>query len=300
MIFNNQTCQVFSDPDGDALTLNIENVPDGLTITDAGGGSVIINGTPTIGQSPWSFTITANDGNGGISGPHNVELLCTPIMIGTGAGPSFDNCPTEVFEIELGDTFTFQMQAGDPEGDNIIWSIIGNSGASIDQNGLISYTPTSLGMFSISVNIHDGRPAMNSICQFAVTVVNSMASQACMLGSTNAIQSAFGVGAQAGGSTQGAQICGSTVSIFNVSSAGLSGTPNGQFQVSLISPAEPLLESVTIAGITYDLPAPTSMPPFGGGANLVWSYRLQLTQIQFDAITAEIGDGPFCVQYVCG
>jgi len=99
MIFDNQTCQLFSDPDDDTLTLNITNVPDGVTVTDAGGGSVLVNGTPTTPQ-PWFFAVEANDGNGGTKSV-NIMLMCPddpdgPDCSGLPASLSCDDLPLTV------------------------------------------------------------------------------------------------------------------------------------------------------------------------------------------------------------
>lgn len=80
MIFDNQTCVIVSDPDGDAITLTFANVPSGLTIIDNGGGEILLNGTPT-GSSPWTFDATADDGNGG-STTQTITLTCEDGSVG--------------------------------------------------------------------------------------------------------------------------------------------------------------------------------------------------------------------------
>ena len=90
-MFNNQTCTgMFTDSDGDTVTVTVDQstVPAGLTIV-GGANQVTINGTPT-GAQPWTFTVTGDDGNGG-SSTCTITLICD-----TPEGPDCSGLPNMI------------------------------------------------------------------------------------------------------------------------------------------------------------------------------------------------------------
>lgn len=73
--------------------------------------------------------------------------------------------------ITLGETFTYPVEATDPDGDDLTYSLLtGNpSDMSIDENsGVISWTPTAVGSYEVTVEVSDGK--LSDTESFTVTV----------------------------------------------------------------------------------------------------------------------------------
>ena len=73
--------------------------------------------------------------------------------------------------VTLGETFTYTVEAADPDGDILTYSLLGTppAGMTINENsGLISWTPTTTGSFEVTVEVSDGK--LSDIQSFSITV----------------------------------------------------------------------------------------------------------------------------------
>jgi len=138
---------VANDPDGDVLTYSLSTFPDGMTINSTAGA---INWTPTAAGSE-DVVVEVSDG----------QLSATQsftIVVGTvNQAPIITFIPYTT--VTLGQTFTYAVEATDPEGDALTYSLTTNPSTdmSIDENsGVISWTPTTVGNFEVVVEVSDG------------------------------------------------------------------------------------------------------------------------------------------------
>jgi hypothetical protein len=147
----------FSDPDSDTLTFTAAGLPASLSISTAG----VITGAPEAGDvsgSPFTVTVTANDGNGGSvdgtftltvqDGLNDPPVLSTPIASRTAT---------------VGQRVTVDVSAAftDPDGDTLTFTAAGlPASLSISTAGIISGTPTSADTsrspFTVTVTANDG------------------------------------------------------------------------------------------------------------------------------------------------
>jgi len=96
-----------------------------------------------------SFTISASE-------PPNQAPIITPILDAT---------------ITVGETFTYTVDATDPDGDELNYSLATNPSTdmSIDENsGVISWTPTAIGSYEVTVEVSDGSESTTQ--SFTITV----------------------------------------------------------------------------------------------------------------------------------
>jgi YD repeat-containing protein len=160
------------DADGDALTYAIvpnpdqaKVFPDGMTLNSATGE---LSWTPTTAQvggayiwgpdhdivAPWQVTLKVSDGKGGES-YQQVNLLVD--------APVANRAPVVISQprtnINPGTTYIYNVQAVDPDGDPLVYSLAqGPQGMTLNQ-GIISWTPTTtqLGNYNVVVNVSDGQ-----------------------------------------------------------------------------------------------------------------------------------------------
>jgi len=152
------TCYA-TDQDNDELTYTW--TMSGGTIV--GSGSSITWTAPNIAGT-YTITCTVSDGelsdtdsfNITVSEPPNQAPAITPISNAT---------------IILGETFTYPVEATDPDGDDLIFSLLTGSPPDmvIDENsGVITWTPSTTGSFDVTVEVSDGSESATQ--SFTITV----------------------------------------------------------------------------------------------------------------------------------
>ncbi|MEZ9774997.1 putative Ig domain-containing protein [Vibrio sp. 10N.261.54.A5] len=164
----------FTDLDNDVLTLDIQSLLAGLSISyDHNAGTATISGktTLTTALSNYGVTVTARDGNGGVA---NANFI---INVNPNLSPVFNNefsahSRTEDIEIEAIDT---ALAYSDPEGGMVIvGSVLGlPAGLSFDSDsGLITGTAITPGVYSAAISATDdgGRQSSNT---FNIEILNS-------------------------------------------------------------------------------------------------------------------------------
>lgn len=161
------------DAEDDALTFQLVDNPDGATIDNVTG---VLDFTPTAEQiDNHSFTLLVSDGNGGeTTQTFTLEVVAdapndAPVILSTPR----DSTP-------LDQTYLYQVNATDTNGDPLTFSLItAPSGLTLDDNGLITWTPTAdqFGTNSIALEVTDGRGG-RAAQTFEVNVVSQGVNQA--------------------------------------------------------------------------------------------------------------------------
>jgi len=136
-----------NDPEGDDLTYSLTDSPPDMTIDENSGA---INWTPTT-TGNFDVTVEVSDG----------ELVATQsfnIVVGTAnQAPVITSIPDTT--VTAGENFTYTVEATDPEGDDLTYSLLTGSppDMTIDENsGVISWIPTATGNFEVTVEVSDG------------------------------------------------------------------------------------------------------------------------------------------------
>ena len=140
---------------GDTLTYSGVNLPSWLSISETG----LITGTPTDDEiGSHEITVQVADSAGATD---QKTFLLT--INNTNQPPVFDFIPPSETNEDI--PFSFQLTANDPDmGDHLTYSIVsGPSWLSVDQNGLLTGTPTNddVGSTEISVQVLDDAGAVD-------------------------------------------------------------------------------------------------------------------------------------------
>ncbi|MBZ5586593.1 MAG: Ig domain-containing protein, partial [Acidobacteriia bacterium] len=266
-------------------TFMIMGGPPGLTRSPSG----VLSGTPTAGNSTWSFTVVAKDSAGNTySKPFSLCVLgVPPLPPSIGSTPEFIDAP-----IGANLWFTFSGFGGQAP---YSWSIIGApSGVTLaygaNAAGNINPTdaqlfgvPTTLGTYSITVTLTDSATPANSVSRQITLRVLPLTFEGSVPGGTRGVAYSYAVRAHGGKPPYTfAQSGGDFPNGLSINSAGLiSGTPteNGNFTPSLtVTDANGVtftqsfglyFASPTTPGI--DIWDATDLPD--AGANLNYSYK---------------------------
>ncbi len=168
-----------SDPDGDSLTFEAQNLPDGLTIDPASG---VISGQ--IGynahiESPYHVIITVSDNSDPVlSDEHRYDWLVTDAN-----GPPQVSNPGQQINFE-GDSVQVDIQVSDPDGDSVSFSAQGlPPGLTIKKiskytariSGKIASGAANGSPYSVVITVTDnGSPAKSSTVKFTWQVHRSI------------------------------------------------------------------------------------------------------------------------------
>ena len=133
--------------DNTTLTFSLVGVPSGMEISTAG----VITWTPTV-TGEQAITVVVTDG-AGLSDSKSFIIVVSTVN----HPPAIILIPDA--SVTAGETFTYTVEATDPDGDDLTYSltISPTTNMAINENsGLISWIPTALGSFEVTVEVSDG------------------------------------------------------------------------------------------------------------------------------------------------
>ena len=140
-----------TDPDGNTLTFSLTIIPPGMTINSSTG---LISWTPTA-AGDYDVIVKVSD-NGS-----PVKSITQSFTIHVGQ-PSPANQPpiitsTAITTATVGQAYSYDVEATDPDGDTLTYFLVGPAGMTIDfLTGLITWTPTTSGNYNVIVSVSDG------------------------------------------------------------------------------------------------------------------------------------------------
>ena len=156
-----------TDPDGNTLTFSLTIIPPGMTINSSTG---LITWTPTTSGN-YNVTVEVSD-NG-----FPVKSITQSFTIHIVGQPGPTNQPptitsTAITTATVGQAYSYDVEATDPDGDTLTYFLVGPAGMTIDfLTGLITWTPTTSGNYNVTVSVLDG--ALFDTQSFIITVGGS-------------------------------------------------------------------------------------------------------------------------------
>ena len=133
--------------DNTALTFSLVDTPSGMEISTAG----VITWTPTVAGDQ-AVTVDVTDGAGLSDSESFIIVVSTanhaPVIT-----------PISKTTVTAGETFTYTVEAADPDGDDLTYSLTTDpsTNMAIDENsGVINWIPTTLGNFEVIAEVSDG------------------------------------------------------------------------------------------------------------------------------------------------
>ena len=159
------TCYA-TDQEGDTLTYNWTKT--GGTISVSESDSTIIWTAPATAGT---YTITCTVSDGELTGTQSLTITVTepepinqaPIIV-----------PIPDASVILGETFTYTVDANDPDGDDLTYSLTTTPTTDMAINsttGLITWTPNTTGNFDVTVEVSDGSESTTQ--SFTITVTEA-------------------------------------------------------------------------------------------------------------------------------
>ena len=150
-----------TDPDGDDLTYSLLGTPPaGMTINENSG---VITWTP---NSTGTFEVTVEVSDGESSDIQSFSITVSEVP---NQAPVITPIPDAT--VTLGETFTYPVEAADPDGDDLTYSLTTNPSTDMaidEDSGVISWTPTVTGSFEVTVVVSDGE--LSNTQNFMITV----------------------------------------------------------------------------------------------------------------------------------
>jgi len=133
--------------DNTVLTFSLVGAPSGMEISTAG----LITWIPTV-TGDQAVTVVVTDG-AGLSDSKDFTIIVSP----ANHRPVITPIPDAT--LTAGETYTYTVEATDPEGDDLTYFLTTNppTNMAINENsGVISWTPTATGNFEVTVEVSDG------------------------------------------------------------------------------------------------------------------------------------------------
>jgi hypothetical protein len=127
---------------------------------------------PITGVISWnipitgSYDITVEVSDGKLS---DIQSFTITVAEPPNQAPVITSAP--VTSVTLGDTYNYPVEASDPNGDDLTYSLATNPSTdmSIDENsGVINWTPTAIGSYEVTVEVSDGSESTTQ--SFTITV----------------------------------------------------------------------------------------------------------------------------------
>jgi len=159
------TGQVTTTPGSNAtLAYSLIGAPAGMTINSITG---LINWTPAAAGEQAVTVVVAN--GIGLSDSKDFTIIVSP------ANQAPVITPIPDITIIVGETYTYIVEANDPDGDDLTYFLTTNPSTdmTIDEgNGAISWIPTALGSYEIIIEVSDGE--LNDTQNFTIIVDPSL------------------------------------------------------------------------------------------------------------------------------
>ena len=151
------TC-LATDQDGDTLYYSWTGTGGMIT----GGGSTITWTAPAIAGT---YTITCTVSDGTLS---DVQSIIIEVLEPENHPPVITLIPDAT--VTLGEIFTYNVEATDPDGDTLNYSLTAHPAGMtiVAATGVISWTPTAIGSYGVTVEVSDGESS--DIQSFSITV----------------------------------------------------------------------------------------------------------------------------------
>jgi len=146
--------------DNTTLTFSLVGAPSGMEISTAGR----ITWLPTV-TGDQAVTVVVTDG-AGLSDSKSFAIIVSTANY----APIVTYIPDA--SLTAGETFTYTVEATDPDGDDLTYSLTTSpiTNMSINGNsGVINWTPTTIGSFEVTVEVSDGE--LNDTQDFTIEVI---------------------------------------------------------------------------------------------------------------------------------
>ena len=156
------TGQVTATPGSNAtLAYSLIGAPAGMTINSITG---LINWIPAAAEEQ-AVTVIVTNGIG-LSDSKDFNIVVSPANQAPVITPITDAT------ITVEETFTYTVEAADPDGDTLTYSLTaGPVGMAIDAaTGIITWTPTAIESYDVTVLVSDGN--LNDIQSFTINVIS--------------------------------------------------------------------------------------------------------------------------------
>ena len=151
-----------TDPDGDDLTYSLTTNPStDMTIEQNSG---VISWTPNS-TGLFEVTVEVSDGELTDTQTFTITVSAPPNQ----APPVITSVP--VTSVILGDTYSYPVEASDPNGDDLTYSLATNPSTDMaidEDSGVINWTPTAVGSYEVTVEVSDGSESTTQ--SFTITV----------------------------------------------------------------------------------------------------------------------------------
>jgi len=151
-----------TDPDGDTLAYFLTESPTDMVINENSGA---ITWLPT---ATGSYDVTVEVSDGKLS---DIQSFTITVSEPEPLNQSPLITPIPVTAVILGETYTCTVEATDPDGDDLTYSLTTNPSTdmAINENtGTITWTPTAIGSYEVTIEVSDGK--LSDIQSFTITV----------------------------------------------------------------------------------------------------------------------------------
>ncbi|HVJ61263.1 MAG TPA: putative Ig domain-containing protein, partial [Tahibacter sp.] len=145
---------IATDPDGDALSYTLSQLPNGMTVNATGE----LRWTPIAAQAgTHEIALVVADGRGGTA------TQSWPISVSSAGGgnrpPTITSAPGT--NASVGTLYQYDVDATDADGDTLVYSLVqAPGGMTIDTTtGLVAWTPSAAGTVAVAVRVDDGNGA---------------------------------------------------------------------------------------------------------------------------------------------
>jgi hypothetical protein len=149
-----------TDPDGDDLTYSLTTNPASNMTIDQNTG--VINWTPT---AVGSYEVTVEVFDGELTDTQNFTVTVST----DNQAPLIISVP--VTSVTLGEIYIYPVEATDPEGNTLTFSLTTNPSTDMvinEDSGVITWTPAAAGNYEVTVEVSDGSESTTQ--SFAITV----------------------------------------------------------------------------------------------------------------------------------
>jgi RHS repeat-associated protein len=292
------------DADGEVVSYRLDNAPAGMAIDQTTG---ILSWTPAVSQlGATSVTVAALDDQGAeTTQTYSLNVVETA----ANTAPEILSAPRTQVRVET--PYLYQLNASDPNGDPLSYSVInGPDGLTIDDNGLVTWTPQTnqLGDQTVTLEVNDGRGG--TVQQtFTLTVGNESSNSAPTITSSPdrlaaTVNTPYRYDATATDPDRDVVLWRLIEAPTGLSLDAVNGTLRWQPSADQLGNHTITFQAVDALGAfteqSFDLtvrgtnlaPLITSIPITEAAAGQAYTYDLQATDAEGDALTYTLVQGP--------